>query len=120
MHGQRRAKVSEYALAMREKRAGYARTRRQARQGVNHGHFLVNGRRVDIVSYLVRPGDVVAVPRRAAVRAFYRHLRTEGRHNADRLAGDAETLAFTVTRLPAAGDVNLPVEVTKVIELLTR
>ena len=42
-------------------RLGFARTRREARQTVSHGHFTVNGRRVDIPSYLVKPGDVVAV-----------------------------------------------------------
>ena len=42
-------------------RLGFARTRREARQTVTHGHFTVNGRRVDIPSYLVKPGDVIAV-----------------------------------------------------------
>lgn len=165
MHGQRRAKVSEYGLAMKEKkkikhfyglherqlvrffqlatktpgntgeallvlcerrldnvvrRAGYARTRRQARQGVCHGHFQVNGRKVDVASYLVKPGDVVSVAPRSAVQTFYRQLLVEGLHNADWLSSDGENLKFTVTRLPTAEDVSLPVEVTKVIELLTR
>ena len=42
-------------------RLGFARTRKEARQSVSHGHFLVNGERVDIPSYLVKPGDVVSV-----------------------------------------------------------
>ena len=42
-------------------RLGFARTRKEARQSVRHGHFTVNGRRVDIPAYLVKPGDVVAV-----------------------------------------------------------
>lgn len=42
-------------------RFGFARTRKEARQSVRHGHFTVNGKRVDIPSYLVKPGDVVAV-----------------------------------------------------------
>lgn len=42
-------------------RSGFARTRRQARQFVNHGHFLVNGAKVDLPSYLVQPGDVISV-----------------------------------------------------------
>ena len=42
-------------------RLGFARTRKEARQSVRHGHFTVNGRRVDIPSYLVKPGDVIAV-----------------------------------------------------------
>ena len=46
-------------------RAGFAATRPQARQLVNHGHFLVNGRKVDIPSYQVRPGDVITVKERS-------------------------------------------------------
>lgn len=102
------------------RRAGYARTRRQARQGVALGHFLVNGRRVDVASYLVRAGDVVSVAPRQAVQAFYRGLLADGLHNADWLASERETLAFTVTRLPTAEDSSLPADVTEVIEPLTR
>jgi small subunit ribosomal protein S4 len=165
MHALRRAKVSEYGLAMLEKkkirhyyglherqlerffqlatkspqntgeallvlcerrldnavrRAGFAATRPQARQGVCHGHFRVNGRKVDIASYLVRVGDVVSVAPRKNLLPHYRQVLTVGLHNADWLVGDAETLSFTVVRLPAADDVSLAVDVTKVIELLTR
>lgn len=102
------------------RRAGYARTRPQARQGVCHGHFRVNGRKVDVASYLVRPGDVISVTPRINVQAQYRRVVAEGLHNADWLASDLDTLSFTVTRLPTASDVSLPVDVTKVIELLTR
>jgi small subunit ribosomal protein S4 len=165
MHGQRRAKMSEHALAMIEKkkvkhyyglherqlerfyrlaakspentgevllvlcerrldsvvrRAGFARTRPQARQGVCHGHFRVNGRKVDVASYLVKPGDVVSVAPRTALQKYYRQLLTEGLHNADWLVSDPEALSFTVVRLPAAAEVSLPVDVQKVIELLSR
>lgn len=165
MHGQRRAKVSEFGQAMLEKkkirhyyglherqlerffalaarstentgeallvlcerrldnavrRAGFAATRPQARQGVCHGHFRVNGRKVDIASYLVKAGDVVSVAPRGNLAKHYRQLLTAGLHNADWLVSDPENLAFTVARLPSAADVSLPVDVTKVIELLTR
>jgi small subunit ribosomal protein S4 len=80
VHGKGRTKESEYSLQLREKqkarfsygvlemesrldnvvyRAGLARTRRQARQFVVHGHFLVNGHKVDIPSYRVTPHDVI-------------------------------------------------------------
>lgn len=165
MHGQRRGKVSEYGLAMREKkkikhfyglherqlkrfyalatkspentgtellvlcerrldnavrRAGFARTRDEARQGVNHGHFHVNGRKVDVASYLLKAGDVVAVAPRTNIQKKYRERLTEGLHNADWVASDAEALSFTVTRLPSADDVGLPVEIQRVIELLSK
>lgn len=165
MHGQRKGKVSEYGLALREKkkikhyyglherqlvrfyqlatkspentgtellvlcerrldnvvrRAGFARTRDEGRQGVNHGHFTVNGRKVDVASYLVKAGDVVAVKARPNLQKNYRERLTEGLHNADWLVSDAEALTFTITRLPAADDVSLPVEIQRVIEILSR
>jgi small subunit ribosomal protein S4 len=165
MHGQRKGKVSEYGLAMREKkkikhyyglherqltrfyqlatrspentgtellvlcerrldnavrRAGFARTRPEARQGVNHGHFKVNGKKVDVASYLVKPGDVVSVAPRNNIQAKYRERLTEGLHNADWLVSDPENLSFTVSRLPTEGDVSLPVEIQRVIEVLSR
>jgi small subunit ribosomal protein S4 len=165
MHGQRKGKVSEYGLAMREKkkikhyyglherqltrfyqlatrspentgtellvlcerrldnavrRAGFARTREEARQGMNHGHFRVNGRKVDVASYLIRPGDVVSVKSRPNLQKKYRERLTEGLHNADWLVSDPDTLSFTVVRLPTEGDVSLPVEIQRVIEILSR
>lgn len=165
MHGQRKGKVSEYGLAMLEKkkikhyyglherqltrfyelatkspentgiellvlcerrldnavrRAGFARTRPEARQGVNHGHFRVNGRKVDIASYLLKPGDVVSVNPRANVQGKYRSRLTEGLHNADWLVADSEALSFSVSRLPTESDVSLPVDIQRVIEILSR
>lgn len=165
MHGLRKGKVSEYGLALREKkkikhyyglherqlarfyalatkspentgtellvlcerrldnavrRAGFARTREEARQGVNHGHFRVNGRKVDIASYLLKAGDVVAVKPRPSLQKKYRERLTEGLHNADWLVADGEALSFTVTRLPSEADVSLPVEIQRVIEILSR
>lgn len=165
MHGLRKGKVSEYGLALREKkkikhyyglherqlsrfyalatkspentgtellvlcerrldnavrRAGFARTRDEARQGVNHGHFLVNGKRVDIASYLVKPGDVVAVAPRPNVQKKYRERLTEGLHNADWLDTNADGLSFGVARLPTEADISLPVEIQRVIEILSR
>ena len=102
------------------RRAGFALTRPQARQGVCHGHFRVNGRKVDIASYLVKPGDVVSVAPRKNLQPRYREVLTQGGHNADWLVTEPENLSFTVMRMPTASDVSLPVDVTKVIELLTR
>jgi len=102
------------------RRAGFARTRAEARQGINHGHFRVNGRKVDVASYLVRPGDTVSVAPRANVQKHYRERLTEGLHNADWLLGDADALTFTVARLPTEGDISLPVEIQRVIELLSK
>ena len=59
--GENLMKILETRLDNVVFRLGFARTRKEARQTVRHGHFTVNGRRVDIPSYLVKPGDVIAV-----------------------------------------------------------
>ena len=56
-------------------RLGFANSRRQARQLVNHGHFTVNGSRVNIPSYLVKVGDVVAVSEKSASNSFFKKLK---------------------------------------------
>lgn len=101
--------------------AGFAKTRPQARQGVGHGHFLLNGRRTDIASALVHVGDVIHVKRRSQLTDMYRDILAAGDgDSADWLSIDAERLQITVLRLPAVGDITLPVDVGAVIELLSR
>jgi small subunit ribosomal protein S4 len=102
------------------RRAGFARTRLQARQGITHGHFQVNGRKVTRPSYMVRAGDVVTVKPRPNIQTLYRLLSADPGPTADWLAVEPEALRATVTRLPAAADVSLPVEVRLVVEFLTR
>ena len=102
------------------RRAGFARTRLQARQGITHGHFQVNGRKVTRPGYLVRAGDVVTVKPRSNIQTLYRLLSADSGPTADWLAVEPEALRATVTRLPAAADVSLPVEVRLVVEFLTR
>lgn len=101
--------------------AGFAKTRPQARQGVGHGHFLLNGRRTDIASASVKVGDVIHVKRRAQLTEMYRDILASGDgDSADWLSVDAERLQITVLRLPTVGDITLPVDVGAVIELLSR
>jgi small subunit ribosomal protein S4 len=103
------------------RRAGFASTRPQARQGVNHGHFRVNGRKVNIPSYLVQAGDVISVRQHPATQKVYRdRLATPPADVADWVQLEVNELRATVTRLPEAEDVSLPVEVSRVIELLSR
>jgi small subunit ribosomal protein S4 len=101
--------------------AGFAKTRPQARQGVGHGHFLLNGRRTDIASALVHVGDVIYVKRRSQLTDMYRDILAAGDGDtADWLSVDAEKLQITVLRMPTVTDITLPVDVGAVIELLSR
>lgn len=101
--------------------AGLTKTRPQARQGVAHGHFTVNGRRIDIPSMLLRIGDVVAVKQREQLVTLYRGLvAVFSAERADWLAFDEANLRAIVLRLPAVDDITLTVDVAVVVELLSR
>ena len=104
-------------------RLGYASTRREARQLVNHGHFLVNGKRVNIPSYLVKAGDVVEV--KDSSRSSVKFKRFLGE---DAIAvsvpawmdREKEALKGTITRLPERADVDFPVEEHLIVELYSK
>jgi small subunit ribosomal protein S4 len=101
--------------------AGLAKTRPQARQGVAHGHFLLNGRAHDIPSATVSAGDVIDVRRKPHLGELYLAIRSEiDGPIADWLAFDPETLRIIVHRLPTSEDVTLPVDVQLVVELMSR
>ncbi|MEM9186761.1 MAG: 30S ribosomal protein S4 [Planctomycetota bacterium] len=100
---------------------GLTKTRPQARQGVAHGHFLLNGVPHNIPSAQLRAGDVVHVRRRANFESLYRSCLAEtGGAAADWVALDEDQLKLIVHRPPSAEDVTLPVDVGLVVELLSR
>jgi small subunit ribosomal protein S4 len=101
--------------------ARLAKTGPQARQGVTHGHFRVNGRAHDIPSALVIAGDVIDVRPRTHLFDLYRGAQSEAVGNvADWLAVDTEKLRVIVHRLPTYEDVTLPVDAQLVVELMSR
>jgi small subunit ribosomal protein S4 len=103
------------------RRAGFTKTRPQARQGIVHGHFQVNGRKVTKPSYLLRPGDVITVRPRENLLNLYRYLADENRGEPlDWVSFDSDTLRATVQGQPGPSDVSLPVDVNMVIEFLSR
>ena len=103
------------------RRAGFTKTRPQARQGIVHGHFQVNGVKVTSPSYSLRPGDVVTVRTRTNLQTVYRSLMEEGQSEATEwLTSDMQTLRATVQGEPGASDISLPVDVNTVVEFLSR
>jgi small subunit ribosomal protein S4 len=103
------------------RRAGFTKTRPQSRQGIAHGHFQVNGVKVTSPSYLVRAGDVITVRNRENIRTLYQGVVSEGSGQpVDWVTFDAETLRATVQGLPVSSDVSLPVDVSIVIEFMSR
>jgi len=103
------------------RRAGLALTRPQARQGITHAHFQVNGRTVKTPSIIVRVGDVVTVRNRPNLRSMYQGLIESGGLPAcDWISVDPSELKAIVTALPTFKDVSVPVDVGQVVAFLSR
>ncbi len=166
-HGQRRSKVSEYGLQLREKqkarrvygvlekqfrnyfkeadrrkgitgeillqilesrldnviyRMGLARSRSEARQLVRHGHFQVNGRKVDIPSFLTRPGDEIAVRQKSREKEIIKEIVASGQKQeiVDWLEVDFDNLSGKVIRRPSREEIDVPVSEQLIVELYSR
>ncbi len=104
-------------------RLGFAASRRQARQLVRHGHFEVNGHKVDIPSYLLRPGDVLAVRPNSQRNEYFKQIGQElpPRAIPEWLARDEETMSGRVMALPQRKDIEpISIEEQLIIEYYSR
>jgi small subunit ribosomal protein S4 len=103
-------------------RLGFATSRAQARQLVRHGHFLVNGRKIDIPSYSVRAGDVVSVRASSVKNPAIQHAIEEvkGRGIPGWLEFDADRSAGRIASLPTREQINLPVQEQLIVELYSK
>ena len=103
-------------------RLGLANTRRQARQLVRHGHFTVNGKRVDIPSALVREGDVIEVAEKSRASAFFKELKESSNALSAPawLTADQANLTGTVTRFPHREEIDVPVNEQAIVELYSK
>jgi small subunit ribosomal protein S4 len=103
-------------------RLGFATSRPQARQLVRHGHFTVNGKKVDIPSYPVRTGDTVAVRGKSGQNPTIQHAMEEvkGRGIPEWLLIDAGTLSGRISQLPTRAQINLPVQEQLIVELYSK
>src|SRR6266566_4183439 len=123
-HGRGRVRASEYRQQLREKqkarryyrllerrldnvivRLGFAASRRQARQLVGHGHWLVNGRRVDIPSYQVRPDDVISIKSGSGAEDVVRTATELTTAVPPWLQADHDSLTAKVLRLPERSEI---------------
>ncbi|MBR7038698.1 MAG: 30S ribosomal protein S4 [Oscillospiraceae bacterium] len=109
-------------------RMGMASTRREARQLVGHGHFTVNGKRVDIPSFRVSVGDVIALDERSRSSAQFKGnekapgilARTEGVVVPLWLDVDRDKFSATVTRMPGPADIEYEAETHLIVELYSK
>ena len=103
-------------------RLGLARTRREARQIVDHKHVLVNGKQVNIPSYLVKAGDVIEIKEKCKSSQRYKDIveATGGRLVPEWLESDLEALKGTVKELPSREVIDVPVNEMLIVELYSK
>lgn len=164
-HGQRRAKLSEYGVQLKEKqrvrftygvnerqfrrffdlagkmkgsrgdnfmilletrldnlvyRLGFATTRRQARQLVTHGHFTVDGNKVDIPSFIVKPGQTIAVKESSRKLTAIQDALASIASRKDYLSFDERTLSGTLVRLPERSEFLTDIQDNLIVEFYNR
>lgn len=103
-------------------RMGFARTRREARQIVGHQHVLVNGKHVQIPSYLVKAGDVIEIREKSKSLQRYKDILevTSGRLVPEWMDVDQEALKGTIKNLPTREMIDVPVNEMLIVELYSK
>ena len=126
---QQKGQVGENLMIMLERRLdsvvfrmGFARTRREARQVVGHQHFLVNGKPVQIPSYLISAGDVIEVREKAKSLQRYKDILevTAGRLVPEWMDVDHEAMKGTIKELPTREMIDVPVNEMLIVELYSK
>jgi len=102
-------------------RAKFVPTVFAARQFVNHGHVTVNGKKVNIPSFRVSPGDIIEVRGKENLKNLYRGVIANASPDAlDWVSFDSENLKATMLGIPGVSDISLPVDANSVVEFLSR
>ena len=105
-------------------RAGFALTRRQARQLVSHGHFLLNGKRIDIPSIRLKPGDVLEVRPKSGKSAYFKGLAdiisASGAQPASWFKADGKKMKIEITGLPKREEAEAGINEQLIVEYYSR
>jgi small subunit ribosomal protein S4 len=102
-------------------RSGLARTRPQARQLVNHGHFQVNGKKVDIASYQVRPGEIVSVKARSKdILPIQHSVDTLDRTVPEWMTVETDSRNITIDDLPSREQIDTDIQEQLIVELYSK
>lgn len=103
-------------------RMGLARTRREARQVVGHKHFLVNGKPVNIPSYLIKTGDVIEIREKSKSLQRYKDILevTSGRLVPEWIDVNQEAMKGTIKQLPSREMIDVPVDEMLIVELYSK
>ena len=122
MTGENLLKILETRFDNIVYRLGYARSRSEARQLVRHGHFSINGRKVDIPSYILKPNDLIEVREGSKGDEIFKEIleSTESKVVPAWLSADHDNLKGSVVAAPAREDVDLPVQEHMIVELYSK
>ena len=119
--GERLLQLLELRLDNVVYRAGFAESRNQGRQLVRHGHFQVNGKRVNIPSYRVRPDDEIALRQKSTQLIVVRHsIDTLTRAVPDWLSANHDNLSVRVLELPSRHHIDIPVAESLIVEYYSK
>ncbi|RSK28190.1 30S ribosomal protein S4 [Bacillus sp. HMF5848] len=119
-HGENFMVLLESRLDNLVYRLGLARTRRQARQIVNHGHVMVDGARVDIPSYSVKPGQTITLREKSRNLTIVKEAIEVNNFVPDYLSFDADKLEGTFTRLPERSELPAEINEALIVEFYSR
>lgn len=103
-------------------RLGFADSRRQSRQLVNHGHFIVNGKKIDIPSYQVKKGDIVAVRPQSKDKAYFKNIKEVIKNSQapSWLKFDSEKMEAQIAGVPTAQEAMPPAELSAIFEFYSK
>lgn len=120
VHGENFLKLLESRLDNLVYRLGFATTRRGARQLVNHGHITVNGKKVDIPSYVVKPGDIIAVKEQSKEHPAIKAALEAINNRVEFVTYDESKMAGTYVRLPERSELAADVNESLIVEFYNR
>lgn len=101
-------------------RMGFVATRREARQMVNHGHFLLNGKKANIPSMEVKAGDVISVKEKSKSIQKFKELKEMVITTPEWISIDTEKLEGRILKAPTREDIDLPIEEHNIVEFYSR
>lgn len=120
VHGENFLKLLESRLDNLVYRIGFATTRRGARQLVNHGHVTVNGKKVDIPSYRVKPGDVIAIKEQSKQHPTVKTSLEAINNRVEFVTYDEAKMAGTYVRYPERSELNADINESLIVEFYNR
>lgn len=120
VHGENFLRLLESRLDNLVYRLGFATTRKGARQLVNHGHITVNGKKVDIPSYRVKVGDVIAVKEQSVSHPAIKAALEATHNRVEFVTFDENKLSGTYVRLPERSELNQEINESLIVEFYNR